>query len=558
VAAVLVLLGPFGQAVAGMTRRISECSITSRQPWKKQSLDGRFSLSMTVERGKIEGPDVYQLWLRRGPRLVWQLVLRNPITEQMTWIAPDGRYVLLLRQQDELTLMGPSGQERSDWSLRTFLSEAEQARLPRDMCQKPRWLERARFEGGTFVLEVPTGLLGLEELSAEQGLEEGEELENRQRITLRVDLKLAKLERDGERFQQKDAELVTAFEAEQRPERRLWIADELLGRSQLKEHVKGKELQDFWKRLLQARELAPPLLHRMAVEAVSAMGTEGEVRALARLPGEVEVRDVAVLDVLARRFPNDAGEYAVRVLDGRHPGVAVRKRALLYLLARSGPVKAMAQQFALQDEDRELRRLWLHSIDRIDSEKRFETALSFCAQPHAAARHQVTARVLKLLASTAEPSRQGFLELLRGAEKRMELEGCPELVLALGAIAHHSGDKAKALELYSKGVRLVPEQPDPDALIAPDLLMEALLQLAQEEEAKGQYAEAERYARLVLTSPFRSSRVCAPRPSVHANFPGVETCTPQQQAEQVAKAFLGQLKSKARAVSAPSKQRRAR
>jgi tetratricopeptide (TPR) repeat protein len=546
--AALVLLGPVGEAVYASDAVVLNCPAPSSQPWKKKSNNGRFTLTQRVEKGRGSVPDLYVLWLRRGATPLWQLVLKDPPVERHTWISPDGRFVLMLRHEDKLTLIGPEGREHRTWALREQLSEAELARLPTDLlCRTPRWVTDARFEGGTFVVEVPTGLLS------------SEDPEERRSTTVRLDLKEGKLTRQGELLRLPDEELIRAFEATQAPAARLRLADELLGRSQIKERTKGKELQAFWKRLVRAEEVAPKSLHRMAVEAIGAIGTEGEARALSRLPGTVEVRDLAVLELLIRKVPDEAGDYALRALEGHHPALSVRKRALEFLLRPGSAARDIAEEFALREQSVELRQLGLQSLVREPiTEPRFQQALTFCEDAHPGAREQVTRFAMGALYSVREPERQGLIQVLRRSGEKLRMEGCPELLLLLGALMDRSGERSQAVELYARGLQALQGRPDVALLSTPELRLEAMLQLALEAEKKGERAEAERYARQVLSAPLPRTPVCAPQPSRLTGPEPPRICLPPREAAQLAREVLGRLRSRGRGASAPSAPGRAR
>jgi hypothetical protein len=320
----------------------------------------------------------------------------------------------------------------------------------------------------------------------------------------------------------------------------------------VKERVKGKELQAFWKKLVQAEEVSPKALHWMAVEAIGAIGTEGEARALARLPGMIEVRDLAVLELLIRKLPGEAGDYALRVLEERHPGLSVRKRALEFLKGRGGPAEAIADEFALRDESAELRQLGLQSLLQPPiTEPRFQQTLGFCQDPDPFIRYQVIRFTLGVvLDGVTEPARQGLIEVLRRSEQQSQLAGCPDLVLALGSIADKAGQRARALELYARGLRGYQGLPPNSRLASPELRWEAMLQLALEAEKKAERAEAERYARELLADASSYGPICAPRPHVvlESNVP----CSGARKAEKTAREVLGRLKSRGRGASAPS------
>lgn len=302
-----------------------------------------------MRKGTSAVSPLYELKLFRGGKPAWNMVLKDLVAAPYTWLAADGRYLILLRPDGQLMLLNSEGGLVRTWELFNELSLAEKARFPKDLCQDVSWSHKARFTGDFFELEVPpTQALGQSRAPYRPTL-------------VRIDLKAVRLTRDRPAVSGEDPELIQAFEAAKDPELRLRLVDELLGRSQMREHLKSQALSAFWNKLLLTPEVTPQVLHRLAVEAVAAYGLDSEVRALTRMPGEFEERDLAVLDVLARRSPEDAGEYAVRVLDTRHSVPSVRRRALK-LLMEVPTARDMAVEFALRDSELELRRMALSPL----------------------------------------------------------------------------------------------------------------------------------------------------------------------------------------------------
>lgn len=537
-AALLVCLGPLG-AVHALTLKAqpAPCLQEYGDSFELKTPDGRFKLVVTLRKGDEAMPRVYELRLARGARTVWTLPFGDVVSQAYTWLAPDGRAVVLMRPDGELVLLDAQGQVRKSWPVRPALSQAEEARFPLKPCTDMTWGRRGRFAGDFFELEVPpTAVLASRP-------------EGHKPPVLRVNLTAATFKRDTELPPRKDHQVIQAFNVASSPEVRLRMADELLGRSQMPEHLKGRELSSFWNNLLLSPKLQPPVLYRMAVEAVAAYGTEGEVRALMRLPGQIEERDAAVLQVLDRKLPEEAGEYALRVLEGRHPGAAVRQQAVKLLMSRQGEARSLGVELALSDADAEVRRLALPVLlkDR-DPQRYFERALGFCKDPDSFVQTLIPRFVLRAL--TQDETRARFVELMRRDERGFQLGQCPDVSLALGALSHRGGDRARALELFARGVKGLESLEREEEPFAPTLRQEARLQLALEAEKNGQRAEAERYARQVLADPAKSAPVCAPEPVAY-EVPWVSGCLEGKQAQQVAREVLGRLKSKRRGGSAP-------
>lgn len=538
-AALLVCLGPLGAVHAlSLAPPRAPCLGTFGQSFELKSPDGRFKLVVTLRKGDETTPQVHELRLSRGSKTVWTLPIADVVSQAHTWLAPDGRAVVLLRPDGELMLLGAQGQVRKSWPVRPVLSEAEAARFPLEPCTDMMWGQRGRFAGDFFELEVPPTAV----LAASP--------ERYKPPVLRVNLTAATFKRDGELPLRKDLQVIQTFNVTSSPELRLQMADELLGRSQITEHLKGRELSFFWNNLLLSPKLQPPVLYRMAVEAVAAYGTEGEVRALMRMPGQIEERDAAVLQVLDRKLPEEAGEYALRMLEGRHPGAAVRLQAVKLLMSRQGEARALGAELALSDANREVRRLALPVLLKDPEPQRyFERALGFCKDPDAFVQYVIPRFVLR--AMTQEATRQRFVELMRRDELGFQLGQCPDVSLVLGALSDKAGDRDRALELFARGVKGLESLEREDEPLAPALRQEARLQLALEAEKSGQRAEAERYARQVLADPARSVPVCAPEPIAHP-VPWLSGCLEGKEAQQVARELLGRLKSKRRGGSAPS------
>jgi len=532
-AALLVCLGPLGAVHAlSLEAPKAPCLQEFGQSFELKSPDGRLKLVVTLKKGEEAMPRVYELRLSRGAKTVWTLPFGDVVSQAYTWLAPDGRAVVLMRPDGELVLLGARGQVRKSWPVRPLLSEAEEARFPRGVCTDGPWSQKGRFAGNFFELEVPPTAV----LAAHP--------EGHKPPVLRVDLTAATLKRDEELPLRKDFQVIQTFNVTSSPEVRLRMADELLGRSQMAEHLKGRELNFFWNNLLLSPKLQPPVLYRMAVEAVAAYGTEGEVRALMRMPGQIEERDAAVLQVLDRKLPEEAGEYALRMLEGRHPGAAVRQQAVKLLMNRQGEAMALGVELALRDSDNGVRRLAMPAmLNAAEPLRYFEQALGFCKDPDPAVQYAIPRFVLR--AMSREDTRQGFIELMRRDEPGFQIGQCPDVSLVLGALSDKAGDRVRALELFARGVKGLESPRKEDEPLAPALRQEARLQLALEAEKNGQRAEAERYARLVLADPAKSAPVCAPEPIAH-EVPWLSGCLEGKEAQKVARELLGRLKSKRR------------
>lgn len=530
----LVCLGPLGSGHA-LTLKApkSPCLGGFGDSFELKSPAGLFKLVVTLKPGAQSMPRVWEMRLFRGAKPLWTLPFGDTVSQAHTWLAPDGRAVVLLRSDGQLILVTADGQVRKSWGVESLLSKAEQARFPKVLCGDERWGKNARFEGGFFEVEIPpTPVLAA-------NLEGGY-----RPPVLRLDLAAASLARDGELPPRWDGEIIQAFEAAASPEVRLRLADELLGRSQIKDHLKSRDLNAFWNKILVAPSVRPLVLYRMAVEAVGAYGTDTEVRALLRMPGQIEARDVAVLQVLNRRLPEEAGEYAVRVLEGRHPALAVRQQAVMLLLERRNEARALGVELALSDSSREVRRMGLPMLlNEADPQRHFEQVLGFCKDPEPAVQSMVPRIVLRAL--TPRATRQKFYELLRRHEAELQVGQCPDVSLLLGALSDKAADRPQALRLFARGLEgLKPLELGVEA-VSPTLRQEARLQLALEAEKSGQPSEAERYARQVLSDRHKAARVCAPGPVAH-EVPWLSGCPQGQEAQQVARELLGRLKSKRR------------
>jgi len=504
------------------------------QGWEKKSPDGRFKLHLTMKQGGPSMPLVYDLMLLRGTKPVWNVVFKDLVAEPYTWLSPDGRYVVLMRPDAQLVAVDAAGQMRRGWEVREHLSPAEKERLPKDLCQDVRWSHNARFIGNTFELQVPpTQVLG-------------DSREPFKSSVLRLDLKAERLEREDIALNGEDAELIQDFTKTEAPEVRLRFADELLGRSQIRERLKSRELTAFWHKLLQTPELKPKVLHRLAVEAVAAYGIESEVRPLTRLPGEIQERDIAVLDVLKRRSFDDAGEYAVRLLDTRHSSEAVRRRALNMLL-ESPAAREIALGFALSDPSKDLRRLALHYLTQKPfTAQRFQQVLGFCEDLDPWVQSKVMNFALHTPGVVEEAQRKELLDAMRRSEQRFAVGQCPDVSLAVGLLCEKEGNRGQALDLYTRGLRGLEERKSVETAAAAHLRVDAMLQLGLEAEKRGERAEAEKYARALLADPSRRLPVCE-GPPIFYGVPWITgDCLPGRWAEWGARALLKRLKSKPR------------
>jgi hypothetical protein len=133
---------------------------------------------------------------------------------------------------------------------------------------------------------------------------------------VRFDPKTRQLTRDAPVPEKSTAELIQAYQSASAPEQRLLVARELADRSQDVPVGGDAALSRFWRELLAAPETQPRVLS-LAVTGLGTMGTEEEVRALARLPAGPPERELQILQVLERRAPQEAEFLGLRVLEER-------------------------------------------------------------------------------------------------------------------------------------------------------------------------------------------------------------------------------------------------
>lgn len=148
--------------------------------------------------------------------------------------------------------------------------------------------------------------------------------------------------------------------------------------------------------------------------------------------------------------------------------------------------------------------------------KAVERALPFCLDGEARLRARAADSLLRLLQRMERPERERAMALLRGAQKRGQLAGCPEGYVILAGVADLKKKRAEALALYLEGVKALEALPKERQWPTAELRLEAKLQLAFEAKARGQADELKQWTEEVLGDAHKQTFVCAPKPNGYA------------------------------------------
>jgi hypothetical protein len=501
------------------------CTLPVPQSWTKQTPDGAFELSSRVGETP-RGPARLSLRDVRSGKTLWEHPLETGPDKQKTLLSMSGRYVALTNDfSSQFTVYGPGG-EVQKVSLEPHLTPREKSKLPETSCG-PQWLSAARFEDEVLVLVVLTG--GMDLRMDEQPKD----------TTFRFDPKARQLTRQVPANHKSTAELIQAYKGSTEPAQRKRLVHELVDRSLDGTAGGDAELSRFWQELLRAPETQPKEL-ALAVTGLGVIGTEAEVRALARLPAGPPERDLEILQVLQRRAPPEAEAFALRVLEERRGSELLRARAVVFLGDRGAQVAERTTTLALSDPSAQVRESGLRLLTRPPLTGRaVEQALPLCEAPEVKVSSLAADSLLRILRRVEGTERQQALKVLRDAKARGKLTGFPEGYVILAGVADLEKKRSEALALYRQGVKGFAELELPSGrkLLTSGLRLDAKLQLAFEAKAKGRKAELKKWAEEVLGDEHKNTLVCAPKPNEYAGK-GPNACDNRRTAGDVARQLL--------------------
>ncbi len=500
------------------------CSPSIPRSWTKRTADGAFELSSRVLENP-RGSATLSLKNVSSGKTLWEHSLKYGTHERETLLSPSGSYVVLTDSfSPELTLYGPAG-EAHQLSLESHLTASEKRKLPYTSCGV-QWVSKARFDGELLVVDVPTA--GMRPPMYEQP----------KGTAFRFEPKTRQLTRDAPAPQKSTAELIQAYQSASAPEQRIMLARELADRSQDVTVGGDAALSRFWRELLAAPDTQPQVLS-LAVMGLGTMGTEEEVRALARLPAGPPERELQILQVLERRAPQEAEAFGLRALEERREPELLRTRAIVFLSDREEAVAERARSLALGDPSERVREYGLQALARKPMRaKALEQALPFCLAPEAGLRRRAAESLRSIVRGVEGTEREQVLKALRAARERGQLKGCPDGYVILAGVADLQKKRSEALALYRQGAKELDALPQESQWHTANLRLEAKLQLALEAKAKGNKAELKKWAEEVLADKHKQTFVCAPKPNEYAGTGGPDTCTGRRTANAVAEELL--------------------
>ncbi|MDY7226594.1 hypothetical protein [Hyalangium rubrum] len=520
--AMLLLLGP-GVAMA--------CSPRMPWPWKKRSPDGRHELAQVLSRQSRNPGATMSLRDLRTGRLLWTRNLEGTYGPEDVVLASGRPQVLLLgRTPAALTLLDARGWELGIWPLDKLLTPSELRRLSLARCDSEGWAREARSEEDGFSVTLP--------VRAPVG--GGGESRH---IVVKLPW-VGLFQREPTALAQESAELRRLFRTHTEEAERLRIADELWGLSSGGPTKGNLELRSFWLVMLQDSP-SPRALLPIAVDALGASGSQEELRGLIRLPWGAPERDAQILQVLKRRLPDLAGDYALRVLEEGHPAAPVRALAAGELLSRGGAAAEFGKTFIARDASLRADGALARFTAQAELAQELWQALPFCGSSRALLRAQAT-RSLEALLRDAKEQRPFVQELLRPVSSAPDtaLVGCSEVLLMLGALADQTGDAPEALRLYTAGLEALAAETSAARLeAAQGPRLEATLRVAALLKEAREWRKMEALLQELLADPARRNPVCIPKPRVYdfSQTPGA--CGKKQPAETVARQLLRESKA---------------
>ncbi|HEX8698981.1 MAG TPA: hypothetical protein VF815_09105 [Myxococcaceae bacterium] len=515
ISALLLLLLP---------ERAFACLPTGAPSWTKRTADGAIELSSRVG-SNLLGPATLSLREVRSGKTLWEHNLQHSPHERQTHLSTSGRYVVLTDTfSAEFTLYGPTG-EPQQLSLEPHLTASEKRKLPQSSCGQ-HWMSKAHFEGEVLVLDVPTAGMRPPIYGQPKG------------TAFYFDPKTRQLTREAPAPEKSTAELIQAYQqASDSEQRKRWL-QELVERSMDRVAGSDSALSRFWQELLATPGTEPSLV-ALAVMGLGNVGTDEEVRGLARLPAGPPERDLEILQVLQRRAPQEAEAFGLRVLEERRQPEQLRARAVIFLSGREEAVAERAGSLALSDPSEKVREYGLEGLAREPLRaKAVERALPFCQAPEETLRLRAAESLRRILRGVRGTEREQALKVLSDANKRGQLKGFPEGYVILAGVADLEKKRSEALVLYRQGVQELEALPRERKWPTHELRLEAKLQLAFEAKAKKKEAELKKWAEAVLGDEHKHAMVCAPLPNEYVGTGSPGVCSIRRTAEDVARGLL--------------------
>ncbi len=514
----LALLGP-GVALA--------CKPVPSIPWTKRTEDQRVELSMKRLQPELGSSSPLSLQYRRKGKVLWTTPIEEFVPAEDVLLTRDGSAVLVIRRRlAKFTLYGGTfGNISGFWSFENVLTRSEIQRLP-SPCPTREWVRDARVEGDTFIfvspVEAPVGGARLSRY-----------------VTFEVSL-MAGMHRYPSLILQTPPELIRMYRQEESLLERVRIADELWTVSRGDRSKMPADLPLFWLEVLRDPK-TPRSVLPIAAAGLGASGTDAELRSLSQLPPKAPERDASILRALGERRQEEAGTYAVRILEQQHPLEHVRAAALHHLFTRGGTAEQLGQMFLQKDKTLRDRDTVLLRVAELEVLLAFWQVLPFCTDTS----EWVRAGAARSLVSILEDSRKVAAllpDMSDGAESSLKT-GCPEALVLLGAIAEKKRDAQRASRLYGLGIEGLEASPFEPLQDTESLLPEAQVRLALLAKEAGNWEDVRRLGTEVLGASYKKALICAPDPVLYKTHLGPGECVKPRTAEAVARQLLREARS---------------
>lgn len=436
------------------------------------------------------GTEGSHLIVRVDGKALWSRDLRAFYASGAVYPSADGRYLALVDEEGEALILLDRGNQIAHWKPLELLRPSERSGLAYSSCGR-LWFRTARWEGATLVAELPIHGMAPPIYAQPQGLE------------VRYDARTGKATRPPVPPPTPVASLIAQYHS--RPSDSALRA---LAERSLDEAKPQPELAAFWLAHLRER---PSRIHE-AMEAFAAVASEEDLHRAVALPPDPK-RDLALLELLEKRSPEDAAHLAWAALQERREPELLRTRAVVFL-TRSGRPRALeAAKRGLTDPGASVREESARQLPRVASPlEAFEGVAPLLKDADEDVRTAASRALLSVLHARGKAGR----ELVRRLEQLERADGpsvFPEGLFVLATVAHARKDLPLARTLYRRAAEALPKVGGQRAWTAGELRVKAQVQLALLDKKVGAKAEARALVEAVRADHRHGQDfVCAPEP----------------------------------------------
>jgi hypothetical protein len=467
------------------------CSPSPTESWTRRW--GAVEVSVTpTGPGSPRRAERSHLIVRVKGKALWSRDLPAFYFSGAVFPSADGRLLALVDRGEEALIFLDRGAELARWKPLELLRPSERKGFSYSTCGW-RWFTTARWEGTTLVAELPIHGVVPPIYAQPEGLQ------------VRYDVRTGKATRPPTPPPAPVASLLARYQAEPTD-----AALSALARRSLDEAKPQPELAAFWLGYL--RE-SPSRIDE-AMEAFAVVASNEDLHRAVELPPDPK-RDLALLQLLETRSPEDAARLAWAALSEKREPELLRTRAVVFL-TRKGRARTRALEavkLGLADPGASVREESARQTPGVASPlKAFEWVAPLLNDADESVRASASGALLSVLQAGGAAGPELVLRLQR-LERTTGPRVFPEGTFVLATVAHARKDLPRARTLYRRAAEALAKVGGRRAWMAGKLRVEAQVQLALMDRKAGANEEARALVRAVRADDrHRQDYVCAPKP----------------------------------------------